>query len=174
MFLKAFKEKTNKKYLNKLLSEREVNVDTKKVYSLAVIINIDENSNYNLFKTLANKLHVHENRIKVVGYSKEVTNDLNAWDVCFNSKDFGWHGSISNAELQGFLDEDFDVLISYYLQDSLEMKLMTAKSKAHLKIGLLQTDIRLNDLIINTNLNEYEVFEMEVIKYLTTLNKIKK
>ena len=174
MFLKAFKEKSNKKYLNKLLSERCVDVDSSKVYNLAVIINVNENDDYNLFKSLAKKINVHENRVRVVGYSNEVREDLNAWDVCFMPKDFGWHGKIKNIGLETFLDEKFDILISYYLDDCLELRLMTAKSKSKFKIGLLQSDKRLNDLIINTSINEYKVFEKEVFKYLTILNKIKK
>ena len=50
---------------------------------------------------------------------------------------------------------------------------MTAKSKAQFKIGILQSDERLNDLIIKTNTNELNVFKKEVFKYITILNKVK-
>jgi hypothetical protein len=49
---------------------------------------------------------------------------------------------------------------------------MTAFSKAKFKIGILQTDERLNDLILKTNIKQHEVFKEEVLKYLTILNKI--
>jgi hypothetical protein len=174
MFLRAFKENSNKKYLNKLLSKRHVNVDDSKVESLGIIVNMDETDDFNLFKPIVTKLKIHPNNFKVVGFSKNKKDNLNTWDVCFNEKDFGWKGEIKNVELQSFLDKKFDVLISYYLTEDLELKLMTAASQANFKIGILQSDERLNDLIIKTKIKEFNVFENEVFKYITILNKIKK
>ena len=42
MILQGLREKSNKKYLNKLLAERTVNVNNNRVISLGVILNIDE------------------------------------------------------------------------------------------------------------------------------------
>ena len=173
MFLRAFKEYSNKKYLNKILSNRYVNVDDNKIESLGIIFNMDEIADFGLLKNLVSKLKIHPNNFKVIGFSKEKKTSLNVWDLCFNPENFGWKGEIKHAELQAFLDKKFDVLISYYTNEELELKLMTAKSKAQFKIGILQTDTRLNDLIINTGLKEFDVFENEVFKYLTILNKLK-
>ena len=57
--------------------------------------------------------------------------------------------------------------------EHLELKLLTGTSKAQFKIGILQSDARLNDLIIKTNLKEFDVFKAELHKYLNILNKIK-
>nr|WP_232732000.1 hypothetical protein [Confluentibacter lentus] len=160
--------------MNKLLSNRYVNVDDSKIESLGIIFNLGENEDFGLFKNLASKINLHPNNLKVIGFSKDKKANLNTWDLCFNPDDFGWKGDIKNVELQTFLDKKFDVLISYYLAEDLELKLMTAKSKAQFKVGIFQNDLRLNDLIISTNLNEFDVFENEVFKYLTILNKIKK
>ena len=173
MILKGFKEKSNKKHLNKLLSQREVNVADSKVKSLGVILNIDEVDDFELFRTLADAINVRSNRLKIIAFSVDKEENLSAWDACYNPKDFGWKGKIKNIELQEFLDTKFDALISYYTSDDLELKLLTAKSKAQFKIGILQTDARLNDLIIKTSLKEFDVFKAEVHKYLTILNKIK-
>lgn len=173
MFLRAFKENSNKKYLNKILSNRYVNVDDSKIESLGVIFNMGENEDFGLFKNLISKLKINPNNFKIIGFSQDKKENLSTWDLGFNPEDFGWKGGIKNVELQSFLDKKFDVLISYYLSEDLELKLMTAKSKAQFKIGILQSDLRLNDLIIKTNLKEFDVFENEVFKYLTILNKIK-
>lgn len=173
MFFRAFKENSNKKYLNKTLSKREVHIDNSKVESLGIIINMDESKDFNMFKTLIDDLKIHPNNLKVVGFSKEKLEGLNTWDLCFGPDDFGRNGSIKNVELQSFLDKKFDVLISYYLAEDVELKLMTAISKAQFKIGILQSDERLNDLIVKTNTNELNVFKKEVFKYITILNKVK-
>nr|WP_239970646.1 hypothetical protein [Confluentibacter citreus] len=160
--------------MNKILSNRYVNVEDSKVESLGIIFNMSENEDFGLFKNLAEKIKINPNNFKVIGFSKDKKADLNTWDLCFNPEDFGWNGEIKHVELKSFLDKKFDVLISYYLAEDLELKLLTATSKAQFKVGILQSEPRLNDLIINTNLKEFDVFENEVFKYLTILNKIKK
>ena len=173
MILKGFKEKSNKKYLNKTLSNRSVNVDNSKITSLGVILNIDEFEDFELFRNLAGKLNVRANKFKLIAFSIDTKRAFNSWDVYFNPNDFGWHGTIKNIELQSFLDTKFDALISYYSVGVLELKMLTAISTAKFKIGIQKTDDRLNDLIINTKINEFEVFKNELFKYLTILNKIK-
>ena len=172
MILKVFREKSNKKYLNKLLLERHVNVNDSKVESLGIIINIDEIDDFELFRKLADYIKVRPNKLKIIAFSEKKKDDLNSWDLCFTPKDFGWSGTIKNIELQSFLNTEFDALISYYKKEVLEIKLITANSKAKFKIGILQTDERLNDLILKTNMNEFELFKTELFKYLTILNKI--
>lgn len=174
MILKGFKEKSNKKHLNKLLLQREVSVADSKIESLGVILNIDEINDFELFRTLASTINVRPNRLKIIAFSTNIKDNISTWDACYNPKDFGWRGAIKNIELQAFLNIKFDALISYYTSDVLELKLLTAKSKAQFKIGILQTDARLNDLIIKTDLKEFDVFKAEMLKYLTILNKIKK
>lgn len=172
MILKVFKEKSNKKYLNKLLSKRKVCVDTNKVKSLGVILNFDEIEDFNSFSALASRLQIHTNKLKVIAYTTDLKSHGNTWDSCYNEKDFGWKGDIKNAELKMFLDTSFDVLISFYSKSQLNLKLLTGMSKSQFKIGILQTDFRLNDLIIKTKIKDIKVFENEVIKYLDVLNKI--
>lgn len=173
MILKGFKQKSNKKHLNRLLSEREINIADSKVESLGVILNIDEIDDFELFRTLADYINVRPNKLKIIAFSANKKENLSSWDECYNPKDFGWNGTIKNIELQSFLNTKFDALISYYANDDLELKLLTVKSKAKFKIGILQTDARLNDLIIKTNLKEFDVFKAEVHKYLNILKKLK-
>ncbi len=174
MILKGFKEKSNKKYLNKLLLERHVNVSDNDIESLGVILNIDEVDGFEMFRVLSDEIKVRPNKLKIIAFLSSKKEKSNSWDACFNPNDFGWKGAIKNTELQSFLDTKFDALISYYIKEDLELKLLTAKSKAQFKIGILETDCRLNDLIIKTDLKEFKVFKIELVKYLTILNKIKK
>ncbi len=173
MILKGFKEKSNKKYLNKIVSKRNINVSSSTLKSLGVIIHIEEIDDFDVFRSLAEELNIHVNKFKIIAYSNNTKSEHSLWDVCFNPKDFGWNGTIKNVELKTFLDTEFDALISYYSNDELELKLMTAMSQAKLKIGVLQTDDRINDLIIKSKLWEFNIFKDELIKYLTILKKIK-
>ncbi|MCF8273148.1 MAG: hypothetical protein K9I95_04885 [Flavobacteriaceae bacterium] len=173
MILKVFKEKSNKKCLNKMLLNRDVIVNDSKIKSLGIIIHVDEIDDFELFRGLYKELKILPNNLKVIAYSSSNKDKLSSWDTCFNNKDFGWNGTIKNVELKTFLDTKFHALISYYANDVLELKLLTVLSQAPFKIGILQTDNRINDLIIKTNSNEFSVFKHELVKYLTILKKIK-
>ncbi len=174
MILKVFKEKSNKKYLNKLLTNRHVNVTNGKVESLGVIVNNDEFTDLEQFEKLKSLLSLKDYSVKIITYtSKKESNTLVLNENCYNAKDFGYRGKLKKEALKSFIEEPFDVLISYYTHDILELKLLTASSKAKLKIGLLQTDERINDLIIKTPITAFNIFKNEVFKYLTILNKIK-
>lgn len=173
MILKGFKEKSIKKYMNKLLSKTSEKVTDNKIDSLAIIFNLDEIDDFEWFNELSTQLKIHPNKLKVIAFSSKKEEVLKSWDVCYNPKDFGWNGTIHNSELKAFLDTKFDALISYYETDIVEIKLLTALSKAKFKVGILQTDERLNDLIIKTTIKDFNVFKTEIFKYLTILNKIK-
>ncbi|MFV0564532.1 MAG: DUF6913 domain-containing protein [Flavobacteriaceae bacterium] len=172
MILKGFKEKSNKKYLNKLLSQRQVNVAKGRVERLGVIVNIDEFTDLEQFKTLTKLLNLKENKVELIAFTnKKNKEDVNSRIKCYNAKDFGRRGVLKEKALTDFVNTPFDVLISYYAQNILELKLLTAQSKAKFKIGTLQADERINDLIIKTKTNEFNLFKNEVFKYLTILKK---
>ncbi len=172
MILKGFKENSTKKHLNTILTSRNLVVSHSKIVSLGIIIYADEQPDFEIFRKLATAIGVRPNKLKIIAFTSKKKGDINSWDVCFNPKDFGWNGKIKNTELQEFLESPFEAVISYYYHSILELKLITAKSKAHFKIGILQTDNRLNDLIIKTSLKQFDVFQAELIKYLKIFNKI--
>lgn len=167
MILKGFKRKSNKKYLNKLLTNRVVYVNNRDVKSVGVIFNVCEFADAEVFKDLLENENLHFDTFKIIGYGAHKKLNFQAFDDCYNLNDFGWNGAIKNDELKAFLNTEFDVLISYYEKEVTELKLITAKSKSKFKIGILQTDDRLNDLIIKTNIKQVGLFVTEIKKYLT-------
>lgn len=90
----------------------------------------------------------------------------------FNSKDVGITGKVKNQYVQYFINNKFDLLISYYNKEILSLFLVTALSKAIFKVGFAGLDIRLNQFTIYSDLNDYQIFVKELFKYLKILNKI--
>jgi hypothetical protein len=172
MILKAFKRKINQKYINKLLNSRTGSVDERLINSVGVILNLNEFADFEAFRVFLKSIGVPINKVKIIAYFEDEKEVGYQWETYFNSKDFGWKGKINNVELQSFIETEFDALISYYKQDVLELKLITAKSNANFKIGLINNDLRLNDLIINVETNNFTLFKNELKKYLTVLNKL--
>lgn len=172
MILKAFKEKSNQKYVNKLLSARKAAVNNNKVKTVAVLLNADEFSDFESFRQYFKALGLTSPKHKVIAFTKDDKYESSQWESYFSPKDFGWKGKINSTDLQLFIDEAFDVLISYYKDENLQLNFITAASQANLKVGLCRKDERLYDLIIDVKPKEIDIFKTEFKKYLNILNKL--
>ena len=172
MILKAFKEKSNQNYINKLLSARKAAVDSRKISSIGVILNVNEFKDFEAFRTYLKMLGIKSNKIKIIAFTEDEKDQGYHWETYFSPKDFGWKGKINNVELQTFIDTEFDALISFYKVDAVELNSITAQSNANFKIGLSNKDQRLYDLIIEVKPSDFSLFKNELIKYLTVLNKL--
>ncbi|WP_299365846.1 hypothetical protein [Winogradskyella sp.] len=172
MILKAFKEKSNQKYVNKLLSARKVAVSSNKVKTIAVLLNADEFIDFEVFRQYFKVLNLTSPKHKIVAFTNDDKFVSSQWETYFSPKDFGWKGKINNTELQLFINEAYDVLISYYKEENLQLNTITAASKANLKVGLSRNDERLYDLIIDVKPKEVQIFKEEFKKYLNILNKL--
>ena len=172
MFLKRFREKSNQKYINKLLSTQQRIVHDRKIGSVGVLLNFEEFHDYDALRKLFKNIGLNDNRLKFIAFIEDEKDRPNSWDAFFCTKDFGRHGKIANVELNEFIDYEFDALISYYNNSSLELNMVTAASKANFKIGLSNEEPRLFDLIIDLETQYVNVFEKELVKYLKVLNKI--
>ncbi len=172
MFLKVFRLKSNQKFINKLLNERQTAVNDKKIETVGVILNLNEFSDFEAFRNYFKSLGLQLPKIKVVAYADDDKHQNQLWDTFFTAKDFGWKGTVKNIDLQEFINTKFDMLISFGKVDILEMNMITALSNANFKVGLSKQDERLFDLIIDVNPKDFEIFKIELKKYLTVLNKL--
>ncbi|WP_299526086.1 hypothetical protein [Winogradskyella sp.] len=172
MILKAFKEKSNQKYVNKLLSARKAAVNTNKVKTIAVLLNADEFIDFEVFRQYFKALSLRSPKHKIVAFTNDDKFVASQWETYFSPKDFGWKGKINNTDLKSFIDEAYDVLISYYKEENLQLNFITAASRANLKVGLSRNDERLYDLIIDVKPKEVDIFKTEFKKYLNILNKL--
>ncbi|MBR9913956.1 MAG: hypothetical protein GYB32_03870 [Algicola sp.] len=172
MILKAFKEKSNQKFVNKLLSARRIAVDHSKMTSVGVVLNLSEFSDFEAFRAFFKSLGLQQAKTKIIAFVEDPKNANDLWDTYINPKDFGWKGKINSMDLQSFIDMPFDVLVCYYKEHHLELNLLTALSKANFKVGLYDDDRRLYDLMIDVNPKDFSLFKKELTKYLTVLNKL--
>ena len=80
---------------------------------------------------------------------------------------------LATIERNDFINEKFDLLISYYDVEKAILLKITHNSKAQFKVGFSSVDKRLNHLMINTNAENYKVFVHELFRYLKILNRPK-
>src|SRR5690606_808816 len=169
MIFKAFKEKSNQKYINKLLNSRTSAVQPKKIQSVGVILNLNEFADLDAFRGFFKELEILPPKTKIITFVEDNKITGKLWDTYFSPKDFGWNGAIKNIEIQSFVDTEFDALISFYRDAVLELNLITALSKANFKIGISNADPRLYDLMLDVSTADFKVFKTELKKYLTVL-----
>jgi hypothetical protein len=172
MILKAFKDKSNQKYVNKLLNTRVADVNSNKVKTVAVLLNASEFHEFEVFRVYFKQLGLSSPKHKIIAFTLDDKFDHNKWNTHYSPKDFGWKGKIKNIDLQNFIDESYDVLICYYKNEILQLNQITAASKANLKVGISRNDERLYDLIIDVSLKDINTFKLEFKKYLNILNKL--
>ena len=171
MFLKVFKEKSNQKFVDKIVSRRNVSVHNTKITSVGVLLNDQEYYNYEEVNSFLDEIGVVSAKRKFFTFSKS-KDEVNNWDAVFTPKDFGWNGKLKNNDLSDFTKTKFDVLICYFLAEDQELKQIVAMSTANFKVGISSRDERLYDLIIYVDNKDFKIFKDELKKYLTILNKI--
>lgn len=113
-----------------------------------------------------------ERNIKIVVYRDKIKkNEVHPYTT-FGAKHINWNLKINNVEVNDFINQKFNLLISYYDVEKAILLKVTNDSKAQFKVGFSSIDKKLNQLIINTNAENHTVFVHELFRYLKILNKI--
>ncbi len=178
MFLKGVKDKLKFKLGLKYLNDNKLNRVAcsrvnKGVSKIGCIVDLDMVSNVNMFNEFIKEFSLQPNALKIIGYKKEQDKNSPYSTPVFSEGDLGWKGKIQNSYTLEFLSNEYDLLISYYTDDILLMQLMTLQSRARIKVGFAEIDEKLNDLILNIPIKDFNIFKNELGKYLSVLNEIK-
>ena len=168
-----FKVKSGLKYLQEEMEKPPVQVEREKgVTSIGCIVDVDNFPKADMFYELIEEFSLRPNAIKIIGYKRDFGKNSPFAIQMFSDKDLGWKGDIENGYVLEFLGREYDLLINYYEEDNLMMKLLTIKTPARLKVGFTAVDSKLNDLILGTPFKDFKAFKEELKKYLTVLNEL--
>lgn len=115
---------------------------------------------------------INENEISILVFKNRIKKNETIDYPFFSFKDLSWNATFDKEEVTSFINQNFDLLISYYDTEKSALLLLTNLSKATFKVGFATVDKRLNHFIIDTNAENYKVFIEELFKYLKILNKI--
>nr|WP_321412429.1 hypothetical protein [uncultured Allomuricauda sp.] len=177
MFLKGlqdkFKVKSGLKYLREEMEKSSRSVTREMgITSVGCIVDVDNFPKAEAFYELIEEFSLRPNAIKIIGYKREFDKSSPYAIQMFSDRDLGWKGQIENSYVLEFLSREYDMLINYYEEDNLMMKLLSVKTPARLKVGLGAQDPNINDLILNTRLSDFTLFKSELKKYLKILKEI--
>lgn len=161
-----------KKTLKNRLQNLKTNVSANAILTVGLLVDITD-----FLKTelLIKELIAHGillKNIKTIVYCDVLKKNQGAEYTTFSTEKLKWSGEIDSVEINDFINEKFDLLISYYDIEKAILMQITNNSKAEFKVGFSPIDERLNHFIIKTEINNYNVFVSELFKYLKLLNKI--
>jgi hypothetical protein len=139
---------------------------SKKLRTLAVILDYRLGIDIKHFKQIGSYFNIPRKNIKIITFfqSPKQINQLNYKSSC-TSKNISSMG-VLNGVVSDFCSQGYDVLINFYDQDDVDLKYISAKTHKKLSIGFKSVDHALNDLIIEVDAQNIEVFVSECIKYL--------
>ncbi|SFR45017.1 hypothetical protein SAMN04490243_1658 [Robiginitalea myxolifaciens] len=167
-----FKYKSGVKYLKKELSQQAAGPDRPGgLRSIGVILDLDSFSTPEVFYEFIDVFKLRPNAVKIIGYKRFYDKNSPYATPVFSDKDLGWNGDIENSYALEFLGREYDLLINYYKEDNLMMKLMSVKAKATMRVGFAEIDPVFNDLILGCELKDFSLFRKELQKYLSVLKE---
>jgi hypothetical protein len=175
MFLEKLKQKAAVKLLKKALYafENDILVDEpSKIRSIGCIVNFDEFNHTEVFKELSEQIGLKANAYKIIGFSDKGLSGSGFTIPVFSEKDLGWNGKFNNGDIDEFLNRKYDLLINYYKEAPVILKLVSARANGRIKVGLLDENQELNHITFKIPPNSFTKFKDELIKYLRILNKI--
>jgi hypothetical protein len=139
---------------------------SKKLRTIAVILDHRLGVDKEHFKEIGSYFKIPRRNVKVLTFfqSTKQINESNYSSSC-TPKNISSLG-VLNGVVSDFCNQGYDVLINFYDQDDVDLKYLSAKADKKLSIGFKSVDHALNDLIIEVDAQNIEVFSSECIKYL--------
>lgn len=137
-----------------IIQEEQTPFDSKKIAQLVAILGIKEQ------------------HVEVISYVDKIQKDQKEVKGIFSESGIGWNATLKTSNLKTFASKNFDILLSYYTEDRLPLKVVTGISNATFKVGLNHKEEALHDLIITTTIGQEGIFIDELEKYLQILKII--
>ena len=143
---------------------------SKKITTIGVILDGGLFVPEDLFINLASTFGLSKSKVSVLTYSDlNLKKELISNDRCFSPSDINFFGKFNNI-LNKFCLKRYDVLINYYDRNFLPMKLVSLRCNSKINVGFPNVDHKLNDLILNIDINDSLLFLSEVEKYLKLIH----
>lgn len=147
---------------------------SRKLKSIAVILDHRLGIEKEHFKEIGGHFKIPKKNVRVLTFfqSPKQINESNYNSSC-TSRNVSSLG-VLNGVVPDFCNGGYDVLINFFDQDDLYLKYISAKTDKKLSIGFKSVDHTLNDLIIEVDAKNIDVFVSECIKYLEIFFNYKK
>ena len=171
MFYKIIKNFFLKKNVTKRLLKEKNQLVQQKITTVGLLVDETYFSNTEGLVEQLISQGIEKDKITVLIYKDKIKSKELIASPFLSLKNISFAGEIDKTEVLNFLDTPFDLLINYYDVNKYALLLLSIKSKANFKVGFDTVDKKVNHFIIKTLVDEYEMFTLELFKYLKILNK---
>ena len=172
MFYKIIKNFFLKKNVTKRLLKEKNQLVQQKITTVGLLVDETYFSNTEALVEQLISQGIEKDKITVLIYKDKIKSKELIASPFLSLKNISFAGEIDKTEVLNFLDTPLDLLINYYDVNKYALLLLSIKSKANFKVGFDTVDKKVNHFIIKTLVDEYEMFTLELFKYLKILNKI--
>ena len=160
-----------KKKLKLLTSVSKSN--KKQLKSIAILISGNYEVKEHLYIAFAKSFKVPAKNITIVVFNKNkilLQNTTLGQRIECSKEMIDFWGNFPEI-FNDFFKKEFDLLINYFDDNSLLTSYVSVFCKAKLRVGFFSTQFALNDLIINVNPLDTDLFLSESTKYLKSILK---
>ncbi len=170
--IKRIKNYSLQKKRDKSLKDRDLSQRNSKLETLSVLIDLNYIKHTTPIESFGKTLKLDEKKVQILYFDNTEKKSSEADSNKFSPNDFKWNGNAMNQNVKFFIDNPVDVLIGVFSNQNKLLNSLAAQSLARFKIGYLDADSEIFDLILNINPEKENLLQSETIKFLKILNKI--
>ena len=141
--------------------------------SMAVILPLDRLVDESVFVTIAASLKIPAQNITFVVFSKRKIEQYSTFNfklIYCSRNDISFSGSFSE-EMNSFFEKKWDLLINFFSDRSVFPEFISSCCTSKLRLGFSKANHDINDVLLDVNPFDNEVFIAEATNYLRAFIK---
>lgn len=168
MFFNHFKHRWMRKELNRSTNRLGSKL-SRAPRTLLIVFDIQEVTDYDFFYQWAQQLGIDRDAVTLLAYtsnSKQIELD----DLCvIDNRVVGFMGGITDIKLKQLMQQAYDLQINYYSTNDRILNFVSQSMQSSVKIGLGNDRLVDSQLVIQTSIDDSQVFITELKKYIKIL-----
>lgn len=172
MFLKFIKDFRLKKIIKNTLTNYKAPVSGGRVVTVGILIDETYFADREALVAEVTAQGLAIDKVTALSFIDKVKKGQEPAHAYFTYNDVAADGTFTTPAASSFLQQPFDVLISFYDVQKPPLTLATLQSKAAFKAGFSTTDSRLHTFMVASQAENYKEFVAELFKYLKILQKL--
>jgi len=169
VFRKFWHHRAFTKDLEKAIAQKDLD-QSFKVRKINVILDASLGVRRDLFMDLDKIFSIPQSSISYLVFPDRNSREQEYVDI-FNKKDITFFGKFKDG-LNTFCTESVDLQINYFNEKSIYHEWVACSTSKKMSIGFFKANQDINDLILDIDPTNTELFKKELVKYLSILKKI--
>jgi hypothetical protein len=132
---------------------------------IGILFNDDVSDKYQLQQLIEKNFDVKSTEIHFLGFSRHRYDRVEKPDFVFIKKDFSMFGQPKSEVISEFMSHDYKLLFNFFGKDELCLEIVAQSTKAKLKVGLNESNQKINDLSFALDSRNLDFFK-ESSKYI--------